>query len=81
MTTAKVKEQIDAMSDDDRYFAMAYLRHLANERDDQRKTPLEARMKRMDEGRKTSQRSYLARLNYVHQNAKHHGVALATDWK
>ena len=30
----------------------------------------------------TYQRSYLARLNYVHQNPKHHGlVALASDWK
>lgn len=30
----------------------------------------------------TYQHSYLARLNYVHQNAKHHGlVARASDWK
>ena len=30
----------------------------------------------------TFQRSYLARLNYVHQNAVHHGlVAVASDWK
>ncbi len=30
----------------------------------------------------TFQRSYLARLNYVHQNPKHHGlVKLASDWK
>ncbi len=30
----------------------------------------------------THQESYLARLNYVHRNAVHHGlVALATDWK
>ena len=30
----------------------------------------------------TYQRSYLARLNYVHQNAKHHGlVGRASDWK
>ena len=30
----------------------------------------------------THQLSYLARLNYVHQNAVHHGlVAKASDWK
>ena len=30
----------------------------------------------------TYQRSYLARLNYVHQNAVHHGlVKRASDWK
>jgi putative transposase len=30
----------------------------------------------------TYQRSYLARLNYVHQNAAHHGlVRVGSDWK
>jgi putative transposase len=30
----------------------------------------------------TYQRSYLARLNYVHQNAAHHGlVRVGCDWK
>jgi putative transposase len=30
----------------------------------------------------THQRSYLARLHYVHQNAAHHGlVRLGSDWK
>ena len=30
----------------------------------------------------TYQRSYLARLNYVHQNAVHHGLArVGSDWK
>ncbi len=34
------------------------------------------------ETRLTHQRSYLARLNYVHQNAVHHKlVAIASDWK
>ena len=59
MTTAAVKEQIDAMSDDDRFFAAAYLQHLANEGDEQRKARLDARMKRMDEGRKISQEQLL----------------------
>ncbi len=59
MTHAKVKDQIDAMTDDDRFFAAAYLQHLANERDEARKGRLEARMKRMDEGHKISQEQLL----------------------
>ncbi len=33
MTTMQVKQQIDAMSDDDRFLAAAYLEHLSNEKD------------------------------------------------
>lgn len=70
MTTAQVKEQIDAMSDDDRFFATAYLQHLANERDEQRKARLGARMKRMDEGRKISQEQLLE----LHQQLEARGL-------
>lgn len=59
MTNTAVKEQIDAMSDDDRFFAAAYLQHLANEGDEQRQARLDARMTRMDEGRKISQEQLL----------------------
>jgi hypothetical protein len=33
MTTMQVKQQIDAMSDEDRFLAAAYLEHLSNERE------------------------------------------------
>jgi alkylhydroperoxidase family enzyme len=52
MTIVEAKKQIDAVSDDDRFFAVDYLQHLANERDEARKAMLTARMKRMDEGHK-----------------------------
>ena len=36
-------------SDEDRFFAAAYLQHLGNDSDAQRKATLEARMMRMDQ--------------------------------
>jgi hypothetical protein len=54
MAVTEIKQQIDAMSDDDRFFAAAYLQHLANDRDEQRKSRLEERMSRMDAGQKIS---------------------------
>ena len=54
MTATEVKQQIDAMNDEDRFFAAAYLQHLANEQDDERRAMLTGRMNRMDEGRKVS---------------------------
>lgn len=54
MTTTHIRELIDAMSDEDRFFAAAYLQHLGNDSDAQRKATLEARMTRMDSGRKFS---------------------------
>lgn len=42
MTTPHIREQIDAMSDEDRFFASAYLQHLSNEADPQHKATLAA---------------------------------------
>lgn len=54
MTTTHIREQIDAMSDEDRFFAAAYLQHLGNDSDEKRKAMLDSRMTRMDAGRKFS---------------------------
>ena len=70
MTTKEVKAQIDAMSDDDRFFAAAYLQHLANESDETRKARLEGRMKRMDDGRKITQEQLLE----LHQQLEAQGL-------
>lgn len=70
MTTTLVREQIDAMSDEDRFFASAYLQHLANEQDASRQVTLEARMKRMDSGRKVT----LAQLTELHQQLEANGI-------
>jgi hypothetical protein len=40
ITTTTIREQIDAMSDEDRFFAAAYFQHLANEQDEERQTRL-----------------------------------------
>ena len=64
------REQIDAMSDEDRFFAAAYLQHLGNDSDAQRKATLEARMTRMDSGRKFS----LEQLTDMHQQLESQGL-------
>ena len=70
MTTTHIREQIDAMSDEDRFFASAYLQHLGNESDPQHKATLAARMTRMDEGHKFS----LDQLVDVHQQLERQGL-------
>jgi hypothetical protein len=70
MTTTYIREQIDAMSDEDRFFAAAYLLYLGNDSDEQRKATLEARMTRMDGGRKFS----LEQLVDMHQQLESQGL-------
>jgi len=70
MTTTDIREQIDAMSEEDRFFAAAYLHHLAQEHDDGRKITLEARMNRMDSGEKFS----LEQLVDMHQKLEAQGL-------
>ena len=50
--TIEIKKRIDQMSDDERFFAAAYLQHLAQERDPAYRAMLSQRMKRMDAGEK-----------------------------
>lgn len=70
MTTNTIREQIDAMSDEDRFFAAAYLQHLANEQDEDRQVRLESRMNRMDSGKKFT----LDQLVDVHQKLESQGL-------
>ncbi|HCN77196.1 MAG TPA: hypothetical protein DIT13_08400 [Verrucomicrobiales bacterium] len=70
MRTTEVRQQIDAMSDEDRFFASAYLQHLANEHDEDRKARLDNRMNRMDSGRKFT----LEHLTELHQNLESQGL-------
>jgi hypothetical protein len=70
MTTIQVKEQIDAMSDDDRFLAAAYLEHLTNEKDSTYRAELSMRMKRMDEGKKAS----LEQLERLHHTLEREGM-------
>lgn len=70
MTTTHIREQIDAMTDENRFFAAAYLQHLGNENDAQRKAMLGERMRRMDEGRKFT----LDQLTDMHQQLERQGL-------
>lgn len=70
MTTLEVKEQIDAMSDEDRFFAAAYLDHLASEKDDVHRRVLTERMDRMDAGKKVS----LEQLERLHLALENEGL-------
>lgn len=70
MTSTHIRELIDAMSDEDRFFASAYLQHLGNESDPQHKATLAARMTRIDEGHKFS----LDQLVDVHQQLERQGL-------
>ena len=70
MTTTEVKAQIDSMSEGDRIFAAAYLQHLANDQNDERKARLTARMNRMDAGQKIS----LEQLLEIHQTLEADGL-------
>jgi hypothetical protein len=63
MTTMQVKAQINVMSDEDRFFAAAYLEHLSNEKDAAYRLNLSERMMRMDSGKKVP----LEQLDRLHQ--------------
>jgi hypothetical protein len=52
MSTVEIKESIDRMTEEERFFAAAYLHHRAQERDAAYRALLAHRMKRMDDGRK-----------------------------
>jgi hypothetical protein len=52
MTPTEIKQLIDAMSDEDRFLAAAYLERLANTKDEVHRMTLAKRMLRMDAGRK-----------------------------
>ncbi len=52
MSLTEIKSQIDAMSDEDRFLAAAYLQHLANSRDDVYLGELAARGDRIEAGKK-----------------------------
>lgn len=70
MTTQQVKQQIDAMTDDDRFLATAYLDHLASEKDSSYQAELTSRMNRMDVGKKVS----LEQLERLHHALEQEGL-------
>jgi hypothetical protein len=59
MSTAEIKSGIDQMSDEERFFAAAYLQHLAQSRDPVYQALLTDRMQRMEAGKKVTREQLL----------------------
>jgi hypothetical protein len=54
VSTSDIKANIDQMTDEQRFFAAAYLQHLAQENDPAFQVTLAERLKRMDGGHKVT---------------------------
>ena len=54
MSLAEIKDSIDRMSDEERFFAAAYLHHRAQANDPTYQALLSTRMKRVDDGQKVT---------------------------
>ena len=66
---AEIKSSIDQMSDEERFYAAAYLQHLAQERDPSYKATLTERLDRIDSGAKVS----LDQANRAHRDLEDQG--------
>jgi hypothetical protein len=54
VSIAEIKDSIDRMTDEERFFAAAYLQHRAQANDPAYQALLSERMKRMDDGQKVT---------------------------
>jgi hypothetical protein len=54
VSAAEIKASIDRMTDEEKFFAAAYLKHCAQQRDLNYQALLSERMKRMDSGHKVT---------------------------
>lgn len=54
MSTAEIKASIERMTGDERFFASAYLQHLARANDPAYQSVLGQRMRRMDDGKRVT---------------------------
>jgi hypothetical protein len=59
MSTAEIKSGIDRMSDGERFFAAAYLQHLAQSGDAVYQALLTERLQRMEAGKKVTREQLL----------------------
>ena len=70
MSTSEIKDSIDRMTDEERFFAAAYLHHRAQEREPAYQALLSGRMKRMDDGQKVT----LEQAKRIHQALETEGL-------
>ena len=70
MSLAEVKQQIDQMTEEERFYVAAYLQHLANEKDPAHRSELADADRRMDAGRKVSFEELAARHKELERTGK-----------
>ena len=70
MSVADVKQQIDQMTDDERFYVAAYLQHLVNEKDAEYRSECSSANRRMDEGKKVSFEELTARHEALEKEGK-----------
>lgn len=70
MSIAEIRDSIDRMTDEERFFAAAYLHHRAQATDPAYQSLLSERMKRMDAGHKVT----LEQVQHVHDALEAEGL-------
>ena len=70
VSTSDIKANIDQMTEDERFFAAAYLQHLAQENDPAFQATLADRIKRIDEGHKFT----LEQAHHIHKVLEAEGL-------
>jgi hypothetical protein len=70
VSTSDIKAGIDQMTEDERFFAAAYLQHLAQENDASYQTTLAERLNRMDAGHKVT----LEQVHHIHDVLESEGL-------
>jgi hypothetical protein len=70
MSAAAIKQQIDQMSKDERFYVAAYLQHLENEEDAAYRSAVADSMSRMDGGDKVSFEELVARHEALERQGK-----------
>ena len=70
MSIAEIKDSIDRMTDEERFFAAAYLQNRAQASDPAYQSLLSERMKRMDAGHKVT----LHQAQHIHEALEAEGL-------
>ncbi len=70
MSVAAIKQQIDQMTEDERFYVAAYIQHLENEEDAGYRAAVADASSRMDSGKKVSFEELVARHDALERAGK-----------
>ena len=70
MSVAAIKQQIDQMTEDERFYVAAYIQHLENEEDASYRASVADASSRMDSGKKVSFEELVARHDALERAGK-----------